>query len=119
MTTAQATTESSCPVCASSAFVPFARINGFPIARCGTCGMRALHPLPPESEVLGLYSTAYFEGGGHGYRSYLDDEEIHRRTARKRLAGLLGHVATGCVLDVGCASGFFLDEARSAGFVVR
>ena len=119
MTTPQATTKSSCPACASSAFHPFARIKGFPIARCATCGMRAMHPLPSKNEILGLYSTDYFEGGGHGYRSYLDDEEIHRRTARTRLTGLVAHASTGCLLDVGCAAGFFLEEARSAGFAVR
>ena len=111
--------EPCCPVCESGVLLPFARIRGFPIARCPRCGMRVVHPLPPESEILGLYSTDYFEGGGHGYRSYVDDEEIHRGTARKRLDALRRHVATGCVLDVGCASGFFLEEARGAGFSVR
>jgi SAM-dependent methyltransferase len=81
--------------------------------------MRVVHPLPTESDILGLYSPAYFEGGGHGYRSYLDDDEIHRRFAQKRLATLRKHVATGCILDVGCAAGFFLEEARQIGFTVR
>jgi len=119
MTTERETPESSCPVCGGCTFRPFTKIRGFPIERCESCGMRAVHPLPSTSDILGLYSTAYFEGGGHGYRSYVDDEEIHRRTARNRLKDLLAYVSTGCVLDVGCAAGFFLDEARSSGFAVR
>ncbi len=59
-------------------------------------------------------------------RTYLEDEEIMRAGARRRL-GLLDEFAPelrdasapGDLLEVGCAVGFFLDEARKRGWRVE
>lgn len=51
-----------------------------------------------------------------GYTNYIADEANIRRTARRRLRRLQRHMRTGKLLDVGCATGFFLDEARRAGW---
>ncbi len=56
----------------------------------------------------------YFEGGGLGYSSYLAQEPTLRRTFRHLLRALARRgMAGGDLLEVGCAYGFFLDEARS------
>ena len=64
--------------------------------------------------------AAYFEGGsGPGYSSYLAQESTLRRTFRRLLRtmqrlGMTGAAAGagGRLLEVGCAYGFFLDEAK-------
>jgi 2-polyprenyl-3-methyl-5-hydroxy-6-metoxy-1,4-benzoquinol methylase len=68
-----------------------------------------------EQEVDAFYGRTYYESDMEmGYKNYLSDEKNHRSNARaliktvdkiRDLTGLK-------VLDVGCAHGFLLDEAR-------
>jgi 2-polyprenyl-3-methyl-5-hydroxy-6-metoxy-1,4-benzoquinol methylase len=86
------------------------------------CGFvfRAHIPLPEE--LTEIYDEAYFEDDPDrpdrkGYADYRADETAHRRNARKRLE-MLGSVApnAGRMLDVGCAAGYFVAEARRRGW---
>lgn len=54
-------------------------------------------------------------------KSYEEDEPNLRRMARSRLDFLHRHggASTGRLLEIGCATGFFLDEARARGFDVQ
>jgi SAM-dependent methyltransferase len=51
--------------------------------------------------------------------TYLVEERGRRRTARRLLDLLAGHVPSGRLLDVGCGYGLLLDEARSRGYEVE
>jgi SAM-dependent methyltransferase len=109
-----------CPVCrAPSPALAFVK-NGYPLHRCTTCEV-VISARPPRKEKLAaLYSSEYFTEGGAGYPDYLADERTHRRQARVYLRKLRGlGIAPGSVLDVGCAAGFFLDEARKQGWAVK
>lgn len=108
----------ACPVCGATATDPHLFKNGLAIVRCRVCDV-AFHPCSPSLATLAdLYAASYFqEGGFEGYPDYLGDERVHRRQARQNLKrlGQLG-LSPGSILDVGCAAGFFLDEARRAGW---
>jgi SAM-dependent methyltransferase len=74
--------------------------------------------------LLEIYGSAYFsaaagETRGQGYADYLGEEPNHRANARARVRLLERYVASGRLLDVGCAAGFFLDEARQTGWDVE
>jgi SAM-dependent methyltransferase len=64
--------------------------------------------------MVGAYQDdRYFEGEGLGYSSYLAQEATLRRTFRRLMRTLERRGMTGGgLLEVGCAYGFFLDEAE-------
>ena len=100
--------------------------EGFEIVRCPLCGLVFRAHMPTPEELGAIYSDAYFASpandenvGATGYLDYVADEQLHRVNARKRLGRLSRHASPGRLLDVGCAAGFFLDEARHAGWEPR
>jgi SAM-dependent methyltransferase len=82
-----------------------------------------MDPLPSENDLHANFSSGYFEGAEvpGGYDDYAADEPLHRRNARRRLARVAKNrrgEAPGSMLDIGCAYGYALDEARSRGWSV-
>jgi SAM-dependent methyltransferase len=82
-----------------------------------------MDPLPSEDDLLANFSSGYFEGAEvpGGYDDYARDESLHRRNARRRLARVAKNrrgLAPGAMLDIGCAYGYALDEARARGWTV-
>ena len=106
-----------CPVC-RAASREVVQKNGHPIYECHACTFRFVmnHPDDPAA----LFGADYFSGAEGEYGDYVADEQPHRRMARRYLRRLARTGATGGrLLDVGCAAGFFLDEARQAGWDAR
>ena len=62
-------------------------------------------------DLSGLYDDSYFAGGE--YADYRGQEPAIRRSMRRHLTQMSRYGrAGGALLEVGCAYGFFLDEAR-------
>ena len=104
-----------CPICGSSSGF-YARKSGHDLWRCRSCAFMYVDPLP---EIGELYSEGYFTGGSsnHGYTSY-DVDKVPMipafHTYLDRIKELLP--GTGKLLDVGAATGFFVDIATKEGF---
>ena len=105
----------ACPLCGSAerretayGWAPFA------VARCRRCRLWYLCPRLAEPIMRQSYTDdGYFEGGERGYSSYQAQEPTLRPTFRRFLAELSRRGMTGGrLLEVGCAYGFFLNEAR-------
>ncbi len=96
--------------------------DGFDIVRCPSCGLLYRFDPPTRADLDAIYDDGYFnadegETHGQGYQDYVGDEALHRLSARRRLATLDTLVdSKGRLLDVGAAAGFFVDEARRAGW---
>lgn len=95
--------------------------DGYEILQCRSCGILFRADLPDSDSLREIYGAAYFaasagDTGGQGYADYLGEEANHRANARARLGLLERHLTPGGLLDVGCAAGFFLDEARALGW---
>lgn len=108
-----------CNLCGSDDRQPYCPENGLGLVQCQNCGFVYVSPRPDAKELYALYGETYFhndESGVVGYSNYLKDEPNIRRTARRRLQQLEKFISRGKLLDVGCATGFFLDEAVKQGW---
>lgn len=84
------------------------------LARCRACGLAFRYPMPDAAQVREIYEALDDE-------LYLEEEGNRRRAARRALA-LVERYAnpdSGPLLDVGCSSGLFLEEAERRGWSVR
>lgn len=108
-----------CPVCSAEVRELYQRKNGHDIYVCDACKVRYVSPMPGALE--GLYAENYFAGAdeGFGYVDYDADKEPMVGAFKKyiRLIQKLSPNAKS-LLDVGAATGFFLDIARKEGFSV-
>ena len=77
------------------------------IVKCAACGLVFF---AGEVETASLYTKDYFFG--EEYRDYFADEPALRKNFRRRLGELRRFAPSGRLLEIGCAYGLFLDEAR-------
>jgi len=115
----------SCNLCGADDTTPVAEIDGFHIVRCRRCGLVYVNPRYRQEQLQEIYTEEYYDHDGinsglefFGYDDYLADEENIRITFTKRLRTIENYVNKGRLLDVGCATGFFLDLARGQGWEV-
>jgi SAM-dependent methyltransferase len=106
----------ACWICGAEA-APDPRYPGLPLVRCTGCGF-LFAPVASAEELHALYTSAYFESYPGG-RPYDADEEQRRHEAAVRLRWLRRFVSHGRLLEIGSASGWFLAQARDAGFEVE
>ena len=94
-----------------------------PILQCRNCGLVYAKPRSPvaydesSENYSEEYSEDYYRDGI--YADYLADRDAIQRNAPRILSELEQMVKGRRLLDVGCATGFFLDAARSRGWSVR
>ena len=104
-----------CPVCGEPKehAQVFLR-NAFPILRCSACGVGKTQ-LPEGFSTDRIYTEEYFQGGqADGYSDYLGSEDVLRAEFRSAVRDLRRAGASGGrLLEIGCAYGFFLAEAKS------
>lgn len=86
---------------------------------CAKCATLYANPRLTFDSLQRLYSSKeFFEGrqDNLNYYSFLSGERFLRRTARGRIERLQEHASGRRLLEVASAAGFFLAEAKSAGF---
>lgn len=102
----------SCPACGAPQ--PQRRLyskNGCDIFRCEGCGLGRAEAA--SFDPGRYYTTEYFSGGhADGYADYLGAEAVLRREFARTADFVRRHKASGRLLEIGCAYGFFLEEAR-------
>jgi len=107
-----------CPVCGRAGPALRFRKDGFDMVSCNDCGALYVGQDPAAIDFDALYGEAYYTGGsGAVFADYVGQEAARRAHARRKLM-LLRTLPPriprhGRLLDVGCAAGFFLAEARA------
>jgi hypothetical protein len=105
--------EATCAACGQTDARPLYEVNGFQIVRC-SCGL-ARTVLPNGFDPSTIYTEEYFQGGHRdGYADYEGSGDELRHEFRRILRALCKHVSGGKLIELGCAFGFFLEEASSA-----
>jgi SAM-dependent methyltransferase len=100
----------TCIACGARAAQRLYAVNGFDVVRCA-CGL-ARTDVPTDFDPAAIYTEDYFQGGQHdGYADYAGSRDALRAEFRRTLDVLPVH--GGKLIEIGCAYGFFLDEAAA------
>lgn len=103
-----------CAVCGSAEAREIGVDNGFHVVKCAepSCGFVYVNPRPTPEELRTLYRTYYPEDPETAEAWGREMEGVFRECR----ARLLSHRPCGCVLDVGCSFGHFLEQMFAAGW---
>ncbi len=113
------TGERPCEVCSGLDRRTLYTVNGFPIVRCTRCGLVFVGTEISDEELIQLYDESYYEDPeATGYSGYGEAESRKRHHDRSLLDQVERLAPPGRMLEIGCAYGFFLDEARKRGWTV-
>jgi len=111
----------ACPLCKNKNFRKLYSDSYRRIVICDNCKLIYTNPRLKRKYLKHLYSKEYFQNtnSSHfGYENYLADEEKIVKTFSKRMKEIEHIVGkkSGRILDVGCATGFFLKAAQNRGW---
>lgn len=106
-----------CVVCGNADPQFLFQKDGHAMVACRACGTVYVGEDPAGIDFDALYGESYYTGGSDAvFADYVGQESARRAQARRKLLALRHlppRVASGGrLLDVGCAAGFFLAEAR-------
>lgn len=109
----------SCNLCGHDNYKRLYDFTPWQIVKCRHCGLVYLNPRPSDEELNDLYSEDYFaEDLTEQYPR--DEESVQSKIAS--FEWMLNIVRPfkqrGTLLEIGCATGFFLAHARNAGWEV-
>jgi SAM-dependent methyltransferase len=101
-----------CPSCASlTVHQKLYSKNTCDILRCAECGLGRAES--GDFDARAYYTEDYFSGARRdGYADYRGSEPVLRREFARTVDYVRGFRRGGRLLEIGCAYGFFLEEAR-------
>ncbi|MEI9928647.1 MAG: class I SAM-dependent methyltransferase [Sphingomonas sp.] len=110
----------ACHLCGESDYRPLFSARSYDLVACRNCGLAFLANPPSEAEIAALYTDADYhrvllDPADPGFSRMRATARQHLRFLRRRIPDTAGST----LLDIGCSSGLFLDEARRAGFEVH
>lgn len=105
-----------CRACSSTDAAKLFTKNNIDIVRCKNCGLEYTNTSPDITTLENIYSEKYFSSKGKGtsYFDYILEEKAMAINAKRRLQNIcrLKNPSVGSrLLDVGCATGVFIEAA--------
>lgn len=105
-----------CELCGVDETTLYARENGYDAVRCRRCGLIYVSPRPTISEMKALYDGLETK---IDVRAHIRRRDVKCAQARASLSTIRRHCPSGRLLEVGSAAGWFLWEAKRAGYEVQ
>lgn len=112
-----------CPSCGISNHKRIGSKNYFHLYKCTNCNMFRINPLPKDNTEI--YDNDYFFGAnkGFGYSDYDSNKQAMYNTFNKYIDIIKGKIVNKKenikLLDIGSATGYFLNIANKKGFDVQ
>jgi len=102
-----------CIVCKKEDIFQYFCKDDLRIVKCRNCALQFQDPQPTDEELMRIY-----EGYFQGWDGEKDTTVKQAKKLRfgKRVQEIKKFASGGKILDVGCAAGHFLEEAKKAGF---
>ena len=108
----------TCVICGGTNYVLFGEKNGYKLFRCKQCALVFVHPIPQN--LADIYGKEYFKKEEattpHGYTDYDKDKEPMRLVFEKYIGVCEKRTSGRRIFDVGAATGYVLDIAKSRGW---
>jgi len=116
----------NCPICGSETFEPF--ISGkdyfltgetFEIVKCIGCGFRFTNPRPLAEELCEYYESADYISHSDTRKGVFAAvyQQVRKYTLGRKLAMIRKFQPKGEILDIGCATGQFLNFMSKNGWI--
>lgn len=115
----------NCPVCGSETFDPFLSgkdyfLTGesFEIVKCRTCGFRFTNPRPEPGELGKYYQSSEYISHSDSRQGLFATvyQQVRKYTLRQKYELISGFQPKGEILDIGCATGQFLNYMAERGW---
>jgi len=107
----------NCPVCGSGPLKRGRALGAGFLHSCLSCTARFISPQPTDAELKDMYGEGYYGSwglSGGGEQDAL--KAMKTATFGLRLDLISRYKTAGDILDVGCATGFFMEAAEKRGF---
>ena len=102
----------TCPVCDSKSTQKKKEVEKYQLYHCYDCKLQWV-PGVSDQDLKDFYDSTYYDSKDLGYSDYFRDESNIRKNALSLLKSpAVASKKGGTLLDVGCAYGFLLDEAK-------
>ncbi len=91
------------------------------LLECDSCGLRSIWPRPSDDEIVEMYSEGYFTEADAATH-HMNDEYVKLLNAEdysESVQEMQERFAGGNFLEIGCATGNFLNALKKAGFTVK
>ncbi|HWN70009.1 MAG TPA: class I SAM-dependent methyltransferase [Haliangium sp.] len=106
----------ACALCGVDDTTPYKQENGFQALQCRRCGLVYVNPRPTIEQMKHLYDgqETHVQVGTH-----IRAMDKKRIDARYALWFLRRHMSSGRILEIGSGAGYFLEQAKQAGYTVQ
>jgi 2-polyprenyl-3-methyl-5-hydroxy-6-metoxy-1,4-benzoquinol methylase len=118
----------NCPICGHQNHVTHLELKDyflteeeFSILKCTSCGLLTTFPQPLPSEIGKYYKSSNYISHATEAKSIeaFIYNFVRKKTLGSKLSLIRKHSEGNRLLDIGCATGTFLDYCRSKGYIVQ
>lgn len=111
-----------CLLCNCTDFLHRFSKNGFKIVQCKNCNLLFVNPQNSPQETAKIYKEQYFQnriilGSELDKENKKSIKSFKLKSCKMYLEDISKRVKRGKILDVGCGEGYFLEAAKSDGWI--